>query len=100
MKNYNVSDQLNMQEQLISDESRMNTDEKIELNEHKQDNSVVNQQSASHDNKKKNNQCFNLPKLDSSYALSLFAPIPEKQEIFSKRKSLNKHLNDSNPFYI
>ena len=43
MKNYNVSDQLNMQEQLISDESRMNTDEKIELNEHKQDNSVVNQ---------------------------------------------------------
>ncbi|MFR4302176.1 clindamycin resistance transfer factor BtgB [Phocaeicola dorei] len=86
MKNYNVSDQLNMQEQLISDESRMNTDEKIELNEHKQDNSVVNQQSASHDNKKKNNQCFNLSKLDSSYALSLFAPIPEKQEIFSKRK--------------
>lgn len=53
MKNYNVSDQLNMQEQLISDESRMNTDEKIELNEHKQDNSVVNQQSASHDNKKR-----------------------------------------------
>ncbi|MGK4025672.1 DUF5712 family protein [Bacteroides fragilis] len=86
MKNCNVSDQLNMQEQLISDESRMNTNEKIELSEHKQDNSVVNQQSASHDNKKKNNQCFNLSKLDLSYALSLFTPMPEKQEIFSKRK--------------
>jgi len=89
MKNGNISGQLNMQERQIAIEREnmqtgMNANKREELTENKvaytQDNNFSNIQSVNQENKKEDNQSFNLPDLDLSSALSLFTPKPSKSD--------------------
>lgn len=101
MKNGSISDQLNMQEQQISDE-RKNTDiqtgvyadKQAELTEnmfaYKQDDKHSSMQTVNQENMKEDKQSFNLPDLGLSSVFGLFTPEPnnsnEEQQIPVKRK--------------
>jgi len=98
MKNGTISDQLNIQEQQISDE-RKNTDIQTDQTEnkvaYKQDDNLSNIQSVNQDNKKEDKQSFNISDLGLSSALGLLTPdvnnkeeeqIPVKKKIKKKPK--------------
>lgn len=107
MKNGSISEQLNMQEQQISDEKRMNEDSHVgiyadkqkslsgSLVENKQDDNIPYIQSVNQENKKEDNQSFNLPDMGLSSVLGLLTPeegntedeqIPKKKKIKKKPK--------------
>ena len=76
MKNYSISEQLDMLERQIGNESR-NTVIQIELNKNKQNNILTNIQLENQGSKNEEKQIFSIPNLGLSSVLDLLNPLAE-----------------------